>query len=188
MPGFNILMRRKVTPETLRQFMKDLAAAARSPGNVYFTGGTTALLLGFRNQTIDIDLKFDPEPIGVFEAIAVLKNRLDLNVELASPGDFIPVAHDWRTQSQHIVHIGLLDFFHFDFSMQALSKIERGLAQDLADATRLVSGKHVTVLELRRRFLQIEPELLRYPAIDPGQFCIKLERFLDGLERSQKHD
>jgi hypothetical protein len=182
------LMRRKVTPETLRQFMNELAAAARSPGNVYFTGGTTALLLGFRDQTIDIDLKFDPEPIGVFEAIAVLKNRLDLNVELASPGDFIPVAHDWRTQSQHIVHIGLLDFFHFDFSMQALSKIERGLAQDLSDATRLVSGKQVTVQELKRRFAQIEPELLRYPAIDPGQFRVKLDRFLDGLERSQKHD
>ncbi len=50
------MMRRRVSVETLKQFMKGLAAAARSPGNVYFTGGATALLLGFREQTIDIDL------------------------------------------------------------------------------------------------------------------------------------
>lgn len=76
-------MRRKVTVAALRQFMQELAAAARSPGSVYFTGGATALLLGFREQTIDIDLKLDPEPEGAFEAIATLKNRLDINVELS---------------------------------------------------------------------------------------------------------
>ena len=111
--------------------MQELAAAARSPGNVYFTGGATALLLGFREQTIDIDLKLDPEPEGVFEAIAVLKNRLDLNVELASPDDFIPRADDWRERSRHIASIGLVQFFHYDFSLQALAKLERGHAQDL---------------------------------------------------------
>jgi hypothetical protein len=50
-------MRRKVTVETLKQFMQELAAAARSPGKVYLTGRAIALLLGFREQTIDIDLE-----------------------------------------------------------------------------------------------------------------------------------
>lgn len=50
-------MRRSVSVETLKQFMRELAAAARSPGKVCFTGGATALLLGFRQQTIDIALK-----------------------------------------------------------------------------------------------------------------------------------
>lgn len=54
-------MRRKVSLATLKQFMKELAAAACSPGKVYFTGGATALLLGFREQTIDVDLKLDPD-------------------------------------------------------------------------------------------------------------------------------
>jgi hypothetical protein len=63
--------------------MRELAAAARGPGKVYLTGGATALLLGFREQTIDIDLKLDPEPEGVFEAIAALKIRLDLIVSFA---------------------------------------------------------------------------------------------------------
>jgi hypothetical protein len=112
-------MRRKVTVAGLREFMQELARAARSPGKVYFTGGATALLLGFREQTIDIDLKLDPEPEGAFEAIAALKNRLNLNVELASPDDFIPRAGDWRDRSRHIATIGAVEFFHYDFSLQA---------------------------------------------------------------------
>src|SRR5258706_11260398 len=115
-------MRRKVTAETLRQFMQELAAAARGPGNVYFTGGATALLLGFRDQTIDIDLKLDPEPKGVFEAIARLKNSLDVSVKLAFPDNFIPARQDWRERSRQIALIGQVEFFHYDFALQALSK------------------------------------------------------------------
>ncbi len=162
--------------------MQELASAARSPGKVYLTGGATALLLSFREQTIDIDLKLDPEPEGAFEAIATLKNSLDLNVELASPADFIPAAADWRERSRHIASIGNLEFFHYDFSLQALSKLERGHAQDLEDVASLVYGGYVTADELSRRFAQIEPELLRYPAIDPQQFKKKLEAFLDTLK------
>jgi hypothetical protein len=175
-------MRPNVTTETLKQFMQELAAAARSPGKVYFTGGATALLLKFREQTIDIDLKFDPEPKGAFEAIAVLKNRLNVNVELASPDDFIPPAPDWRERSQHIASIGQLQFYHYDFSLQALAKLERGHTQDLQDVNQLVRRGYVSVDELRRRFAQIEPQLLRYPAIDPGQFKKKVERFIAELE------
>src|SRR6266478_5806213 len=129
-------MRQKVTRAKLQQFMEALAASARSPGKVYLTGGATALLLGFREQTIDINIKLDPEPEGAFEAIAALKNRLDVNVELASPDDFIPAATDWRERSQLIAAIGRLQFFHYDFALQALAKLERGHAQDLEDAAR----------------------------------------------------
>ena len=171
-------MRRKVTIETLNRFMQEVAAAARSPGKVYFTGGATALLLGFREQTIDIDLKLEPEPEGAFEAIAVLKNSLDLNVELASPDDFIPPAPDWRERSRHIASIGRLEFFHYDFALQALAKLERGHAQDLEDAASFLRGGYVTADELRTRFEQIEAALIRYPAIDPQQFRQKVMDFL----------
>jgi hypothetical protein len=171
-------MRQNVTIETLKRFMEDFAAAARSPGKVYLTGGATALLLGFREQTIDIDLKLDPEPEGAFEAIAGLKNRLDLNVELASPEDFIPAAVNWRECSRHIASIGRVQFFHYDFALQALSKLERGHAQDLKDVTSFVRGGFITADELRNKFEQIEPGLLRYPAVDPQQFRKKVEDFL----------
>jgi hypothetical protein len=158
--------------------MEELAATTRSPGKVYLTGGATALLLGFREQTIDIDLKLDPEPEGAFEAIAGLKNRLDLNVELASPADFIPALPDWREHSTHIITIKRVEFFHYDFVLQALAKIERGHAQDLQDAARLVRGGYVRLQELKTRFEQIRPGLVRYPALDPQQFQTKLESFL----------
>ena len=161
--------------------MRELAAAARSPGSVFFTGGATALLLGFRQQTIDIDIKLDPEPKGVFEAIATLKNRLDLNVELASPDDFIPPGKHWRENSIHIASIGQLQFYHYDLALQALAKLERGHAQDLEDVESLIKGGHVKSADLRATFEQIEPGLVRYPAIEPQQFKSKVNTFLANL-------
>src|SRR2546427_12288974 len=112
-------VRRKVTKKALEEFMKELASASQSPGKVYLTGGATALLLGFREQTIDIDLKLDPEPGGVFEAIAALKNDLHLNVELASPDDFIPAAADWRRRNRPNASDGPLQFFPFELLLPA---------------------------------------------------------------------
>ena len=171
-------MRRKVTVESLRRFMNELAAAARTPGKVYFTGGATALLLGFRDSTIDVDIKLDPEPQGAFEAIARLKDLLDINVELASPDDFIPASPDWREHCRHIATMGKVQFFHYDFALQALAKLERGHAQDLKDVADFLRSKELSSDELRRRFEQIEPRLLRYPAVDPQEFRRKLDEFL----------
>src|SRR5882762_6193577 len=171
-------MRRKVTVERLKQFMDALAASARSPGKVYFTGGATALLLGFREQTIDIDIKLDPEPKGVFEAIASLKNRRDLNVQLASPDTFIPAPRDWRDRSRHIASIPSIEFFHYDFTLQALSKLERGHQQDLEDVAKFLSGGYVTGDSLRKCLAEIQPDLIRYPAINPRRFTARVEKFL----------
>jgi hypothetical protein len=175
-------MRRKVTLETLEQFMRELAGAAGSPGKLYFAGGATALLLGFRHQKIDINIKLDPEPAGAFEAIADLKNRLDVNVELASPADFIPAADDWRERSRRIRVFGKVEYFHYDFALQALAKVERGHEQDLRDARDLVQGGFVSVEELQRVFSAIEPKLVRYPAIEPPKFAEKVAVFLKGLK------
>jgi uncharacterized nucleotidyltransferase DUF6036 len=176
-------MRRKATLATLKQFMQELATAARTPGKIYFTGGATALLLGFRQQTIDLDIKLDPEPEGAFEAIANLKNKLDLNIELASPDDFIPAAADWRQRSKLIDTIGQLEFFHYDFSLQALAKLERGHTQDLDDVSKFLEGGYVTAEQLRSRLAEIEPKLIRYPAVDPQEFRRKVETFLQNHAR-----
>ena len=63
--------------------MAELGQAVRSPGRVYFTGGVCAVLLGWRETTLDVDLKADPEPEGFFEALPTLKDALDINIELA---------------------------------------------------------------------------------------------------------
>ena len=58
-----------LTKEKLLRFLDRLGASAKSPGTCFITGGGSALLLGWRETTVDIDLKFDPEPAGVFDAI-----------------------------------------------------------------------------------------------------------------------
>lgn len=54
------------------------------------TGGASAVIYGWRESTVDVDLKFDPEPKGAFAMIPIIKDKLDINVELASPDLFIP--------------------------------------------------------------------------------------------------
>ena len=136
------------------------------------------MLLGFREQTLDVDLKMDPEPKGAFESIAVLKNSLDVNVELASPDDFIPASEGWRERSRAIAKYGSVEFFHYDFSLQALAKLERGHAHDLEDVRSFLRGGHVSPDELRQRFGEIEEKLSRYPAIDANQFRQRVVTFL----------
>ena len=80
----------------LEQFMSALGRRVRGPGIIYLTGGSAALHHHWRSITIDIDIKPEPEPAGIFEAIASLKEELDVNVELASPDQFIPALPGWR--------------------------------------------------------------------------------------------
>jgi len=73
------------------------------------------VLLGFREQTIDIDLKLDPEPEGAFEAIALLKNRLNINVELASRMiSYRGPSGIGGNAAGTSIH-GQVQFFHYDF-------------------------------------------------------------------------
>ena len=171
-------MRRFVNLAKLKEFMSVLGRRASTPGTIYITGGSSALLLGIRDQTIDIDIKLDPEPEGVFEAISDLKISLQLNVELAAPDQFIPPLPGWEGRSQYIDTCGKIVFKHYDFYSQALAKIERGSALDLGDATALIARGLVEPLQMKRLFSEIRPQLIRYPALDFEEFNNKVEEFL----------
>lgn len=84
-------MRQLADADRIRWFMRALGREASSEVRCYFTGGATAVLLGWRRSTIDVDLKLVPEADEVLRAIPRLKEELRINVELASPLDFIPV-------------------------------------------------------------------------------------------------
>jgi hypothetical protein len=58
-----------LTKDKLLKFLDRLGASAKAAGTCFITGGASALLLGWRETTIDVDLKFDLEPAGVFDAI-----------------------------------------------------------------------------------------------------------------------
>ena len=161
--------------------MERLGALSRGAGKVYLTGGATAVLEGWRPTTVDIDLKLDPEPAGAFEAIARLKDELDVNVELAAPDQFIPPLPGWRERSRYIGSWQGVEFFHYDFYAQALAKIERGHGRDLRDVHELVRRGMVAPQKLIEHFELIRPELARYPALDADAFEAKLREFVDSL-------
>ncbi len=159
-------MRGKTSKEKVKRLMIELGRAARTPGRVYFAGGTTAVLLGWREGTMDVDLKADPEPAGFFEALPRIKELIDLNIELASPDDFVPALPNWKERSVSIQTEGLVEFFHYDFYAQALSKIERWHRRDQSDVERMYSDGIVKAEKLWELFCAIEEKLIRYPSID----------------------
>lgn len=170
-------MRPPVQLQKLETLMAALGRRVRSAGRIYLTGGATALFYGWRPMTVDIDLKADPEPSGFFEAIAILKDELAVNIELASPSDFIPELPSWRERSLFIARHGLIDFYHYDPYSQALSKLERGHSRDLADVDAMLQFGLIRKDFLFQQFQQIEMQLIRYPALDPRSFRIIVEEF-----------
>lgn len=159
-------MREALTEPRLREFMRAIAAEAREPGRVYLTGGASAVLRGWRDSTVDVDITVVPENDRILRAIPELKERLHVNVELASPADFVPALPGWEGRSPFIAQERVLAFHHFDFYMQCLSKLERGHRKDQADVEAMVRDGLVDPDRLRELFAQVEESLYRYPAID----------------------
>ena len=165
-------------------FMRRLGEQATGPGRVYLVGGSSAVLIGWRETTVDVDVRLDPEPRGAFEAIAGIKDELAMNVELAAPDDFIPALPNWRERSPFVARHGKVDFFHYDFYAQALAKVERGHEQDLQDIAAMHEHGLIEPRRLGEFFEAIEDELLRFPAIDGGCFAAKVKRAIRRMEPS----
>jgi hypothetical protein len=176
-------MRGETGRAKLEQFMSMLGQRVRGSGTIYLAGGATAVLHGWRSTTIDVDIKPDPEPPGLFEAIATIKEELDINVELASPDQFIPPLPGWRERSIFIGQFGALGFYHYDPYGQALSKLQRRHDRDLLDVESLWRAGMIRVDRMRELFTEIEPQLLRYPAVDPASFRLAVEEFCASHQR-----
>lgn len=168
-------MRKLTDVGRLHQFMRALGAEADKPACVYFTGGATAILHGWRATTIDVDLKIVPEQDRLLRAIPRLKEELEINVELASPDDFIPELPGWEERSTFVQQERQLTFRHYDYYAQALSKLERSHAQDITDVEEMLKRGLIDRKRLLDFFTAIEPELYRYPSIDPRSFRRSVE-------------
>ena len=170
-------MRRALDAQRLRTFLERLGRAASRPAVVYLVGGATAVELGWRDATVDVDLKLVPDADELLRAIQRLKRELDLNVELASPDLFIPVRAGWEGRSPHVTTVGMLDVRHFDLVAQALAKLERGHRQDVPDVEAMVARGLVTRAGLLEELGRIEDLLHRYPGIDAASFRRAVEAF-----------
>ncbi len=181
-------MRQRVTADHLRTFMKALAAVAKSPSRVYLVGGASSVLLGWRTSTIDIDLKIIPETDEILRSLPGLKEKLHLNIELASPDDFIPELLGWQDRSTFIQQEGRLSFYHYDFYAQALAKIERGHDIDLIDVAKLFEIRLIEPPRLLQLFSEIESRMYLYPDLDPKSFRKAVERAITSSSATEYND
>jgi hypothetical protein len=103
-------------------------------------------------------------------ALAGLKYSCELTVRLGSPAAFIPVPSGWARRSPLIERRGRVSFHHFDLYAQALAKVERGDAEDVADVGEVLRRGLIDRARALKYFRRIEPHLYRYPVIDPPTF------------------
>lgn len=174
-------MRELATKAKIVEFMRLFGRRTRTEVRVYFTGGSTAVLHGWRDATLDIDLRFEPEPDDLFRSIPEIKEQLQLNIELAAPSDFIPELPGWQDRCQFIGREGSVSFYHYDPYSQALSKIERGHDQDERDVLSMLQDGLIDRQRLLSLFRQIEPNLYKYPSIDPQSFSRAVGRAVESL-------
>jgi hypothetical protein len=143
-------MRASVGQQEIERFLIELGRTGK-PGRLYLCGGSALIHRGIQHrQTLDIDLQISPDPADLISDIERLKNKLNVNVEIASPGDFMPLPDGWEVRSQFIRRYGKLDAFYFDWYSIALSKILRASQRDSFDVQLLKRQGYIALEELDR--------------------------------------
>jgi hypothetical protein len=174
-------MRADADRERIERLLRALGQRGRRGDRLYLSGGTSAVLLGWRTFTQDVDLRIEADDdTPLLRAIAELKERLDVNVELASPLDFLPAPSGWQQRSVYVGRYGAVDVYHVDLALQALAKLERGLQRDLGDVDAMLARGLTSVTAIAETFAAIAPELYRFPAVDADE----LRAMVDQLKRT----
>ncbi|HQX08885.1 MAG TPA: hypothetical protein PKY66_00615, partial [Thermoflexales bacterium] len=156
------VMRPPIDRLRVHYFLVKLGMAFRYPARLYLVGGATLVYEGLREQSLDIDIDYElaPEHEAEFaRVITGLKEELQVNIELASPGHFIPLPPGWKDRARHIGRFGLVDAFHFDLISTALSKIERGREGDYQDVLAMLRGGQIELAPLQHAFAAILPRV-----------------------------
>jgi hypothetical protein len=155
-------MRPPIDRLRVHYFLVKLGTLFHHPARLYLVGGTTLVYEGLREQSLDIDIHFEMDPAheGEFaRVIQHLKEDLQLNIEQASPGDFIPLPPGWKERAKFVGRFGQVDVFHFDLYSTALSKIERGREGDYQDVVSMLRAGQIEMIELRDAFDKILPRV-----------------------------
>lgn len=139
---------RQQLEQQIEQFLVQVGRT-QQPGRLYITGGAALVHRGIRaGRTLDIDIQITIDPANLMTQIVQLKQKMNINIEFSSPGDFMPLPQDWEARSEFVNRYGQVDVFYFDWYSIALSKMQRGNQRDVADVQLLVEQKFVGVREL----------------------------------------
>lgn len=169
-------MRPPVDRRRIEDFLTRLGKSQMS-GRIYLVGGTAVVYRGLRVRTLDIDIAIESGEAQLLEAVRRLKDELQVNVELASPEDFIPLPPGWEGRARFIGRFGNLDVFYFDFDSIALTKIVRANERDLDDLVLLAREGLVQLQALEQEVAAMLPQLGtgRYFNVDPAAVARNFE-------------
>lgn len=169
-------MRQRVGQQEIEHFLVQVGRT-RQPGRLYLTGGAALVHRGIRpGQTLDIDIQITVDPANLTAQIAQLKQKMNINVEFASPGDFIPLPTQWEARSEFIKRYDQVDVFYFDWYSIALSKMQRANRQDVVDVQLLVRQGFIDLNELDALYQNVlnrignPPYDRLLPNLSPQQF------------------
>ncbi len=171
-------MRQGVDKAAIESFLQQLGKTFRKPARLYLVGGAALVHMGVRSGfTQDIDVQVSGAGEGdLIVAIQRMIERMQINVEFASPVDFIPLPKQWELHARFVGRYGTIDVFYFDFYSIALSKMERGNNRDIEDVKLLVQQGIIDLAELDNAYQEVLTQLGkgRYPRITPKRF---IERY-----------
>jgi len=176
-------VRGKLTRESLRGLMEELARSARTKRSyrIFLVGGGTAVWSGWRKSTIDANLFADNDDI--FRNIQGIKERLQLNVEFVRPEDFVPPLAGSESRHIFIETIGTVSFYHYDPYAQLLSKVVCGFNRDLADAREFLASQMVEPVRFQALVHDIpESAYSKYPALSHAAVQETVDAFLSSVQ------
>ena len=155
----------------------------RRPVRFYLVGGIVLIDLGLRGATLDIDYVADAdEPAALDEleqAIRSLKEELNVNVEPASPADFLPIPASALGRSRYVGQFSSVSVYYYHLPSVVIAKAARGLEQDLADIESLLQSAEVGWDQVEETWLEVRASPTGWLRYEPDE----VERRLDALRR-----
>ena len=117
-------------------------------------GGSALILLGNSRETIDIDfIGDDVNPSELHRHIVQIAKENKILLDIVPLEHFIPLPQDSEERAISIGQFGNLSVFIADPYSIALSKIDRGLANDYADIEFLLAKGHI-ILDMLTKIVQ----------------------------------
>ncbi len=179
-------MRPDVNRHTIDRFLTELGHRFRQGGRIYLVGGAALVHAGIRPavSATTQDIYLDVASGDLYQTVNQLKQSLNINVEFASPGDFIPLPQNWQNRSRYVGRYGAIDVFYFDSYSIALSKIDRGTTRDLQDVVLLLQNQEITLIELDRAAQEVAAQMGKgaYKRLDPDAFLARYHAIRQHLQ------
>lgn len=164
----------------IKHFLECLAERYPEPSTLYLLGGSGLCLLGSPRRTYDIDYAVEGSPDQTQELMAtieVLADEMELELEEVPLEEFIPLPKDAHTRHQWVGKFGQLNIYVYDPYSIALSKLSRGLKNDIEDVIFLLREKMIDLNELAKHIKAAFPKARRFD-IDPGDLGLYFNEML----------